>query len=354
MGKNMDNNKMIFCTLFDSNYLDRGLVMYESMEKNMDNFVLYVIAFDEKCAEILLDRKLEHMVVIPYEEFEDDTLRQAKMNRDRKEFIWTCSGYSIKYILEHYQVPQCTYIDADMFFYDSPKVLFNQMEKNKSDVGIIAHGFGNHPEYKIMEKETGKYCVEFNTFYNNENGRNVLNWWVSQCLNCCTGMPDGEHFGDQKYLDEFKRRFIRVYEHNEIGAGVAPWNLDRFTCEKNSKIKDKKTKEISKIIFCHYHSLEFIGENTVNINVFIRPGRHDKKLVYQLYRPYVSRLVAVRKMLTEKYGISWNSKKEYIEKGNRCAMIKDFLTSEPNFIFLIRKIVRFIFNKKLDFITVNS
>ena len=35
-----------FCTLFDSNYIDRALVMYQSLEAVLDDFKLYVIAFD--------------------------------------------------------------------------------------------------------------------------------------------------------------------------------------------------------------------------------------------------------------------------------------------------------------------
>ena len=41
-----------FCTLFDSNYIDRALVMYQSLEAVLDDFKLYVIAFDLKCEQI--------------------------------------------------------------------------------------------------------------------------------------------------------------------------------------------------------------------------------------------------------------------------------------------------------------
>lgn len=343
-----------FCTLFDSNYLDRGLVMYESLKAVMNNFRLYVIAFDQRCGEILLDRKPDNMEVIPYESFEDDTLREAKANRSPKEYIWTCSGYSIRYVLENYHVSQCTYIDADMFFFRTPEGLLEDMAGANADVGIIAHGFGNHPEYRLMEKRTGRYCVQFNTFLNNENGRRVLDWWIRQCLNCCTGMPDGVHFGDQKYLDEFTERFSGIYEQADFGAGVAPWNLDRFVMADRGRIRERRGEESRPLIFVHYHSLEFIGQDRVNINVFIRPGRHDRKLVYSLYVPYVKKLAAARKMLTETYGVSWSSKEGYIAKEDRGALMKDFLTSEPNLWFLIRKIWRFLRYKKYDFIDLSG
>ena len=34
---------MIFCTLFDSNYLDKGLALYESMKTNLAEFTLYIL-----------------------------------------------------------------------------------------------------------------------------------------------------------------------------------------------------------------------------------------------------------------------------------------------------------------------
>lgn len=49
-----DHEKLIFCTLFDSNYIDKGLSLYWSMRKNIDNFKLYIFAFDTQCYEVLL------------------------------------------------------------------------------------------------------------------------------------------------------------------------------------------------------------------------------------------------------------------------------------------------------------
>jgi len=48
---------MNFCTIFDSEYLLKGLVMYRSLEENCDDFHLYIFLFDEKSEKI---QKYEH------------------------------------------------------------------------------------------------------------------------------------------------------------------------------------------------------------------------------------------------------------------------------------------------------
>ena len=65
---------LTFCTLFDSNYLDKGLVLYNSMKECMEKFRLYILAMDEKCREILKEMNLSNVVVISLQEFEDEEM----------------------------------------------------------------------------------------------------------------------------------------------------------------------------------------------------------------------------------------------------------------------------------------
>ena len=64
----MDN---IFCTLFDSNYLDKGLVLYDSMCKYIGDFKLYVFAFDQKCYDIIKAEDKDNLVPIFLLELEE-------------------------------------------------------------------------------------------------------------------------------------------------------------------------------------------------------------------------------------------------------------------------------------------
>src|ERR1700759_1232567 len=102
-----------FCTLFDSNYLSRGLELFESLKKTKTNFHLYVVAFDSECYDYLKKLNKTELTAISLADFEDEKLRQVKSNRTTAEYCWTCTPSIILYSIEKFQLPSCTYVDAD-------------------------------------------------------------------------------------------------------------------------------------------------------------------------------------------------------------------------------------------------
>lgn len=291
-----------FCTLFDSNYLDKGLVLHESMTKVMKDFKLYILAMDDKCCEILKSMKLSHVIVISLEAFEDEELSKIKAERSRAEYCWTCSASLIDYVLENYKEAYCTYIDSDLYFFKNPKVLLEEMVNANCSVQIVEHGFGKGMIAEEKVKGAGRYCVQFNTFKNDKYGREILSTWKSQCRNHCSMAP-GE-MGDQKYLSDWAEKYEKVHVLQHQGGGVAPWNVFRFKpADKEGWLIDKKTKDKFELIFYHFHHLEYVDENQVNINVFKKELGSDKTLVYDIYHTYLSKMEAVKKMLSKEYGI---------------------------------------------------
>ena len=211
----------IYCTLFDSNYLDKGLVLYHSLCACEPDFRLYVFAFDERCREVLEAEALEHMVVVPLSEFETPELQKVKEERTRAEYCWTCTPWTVRHVLERYREPMCTYIDADMMFYSSPQFVFDAMRAQDCSVIIVPHRLNRKKAHdRRAEQHVGTYCVEFNTFVNDARGRTVLDWWAEQCLNWCFYTPDVDApaYGDQKYLNEFPKRFPGVFVCEDWGG----------------------------------------------------------------------------------------------------------------------------------------
>ena len=107
---------MIYCTLFDSNYLDKGVVMIESLNDVDKDALVYVLCMDDLANKILHELNISCCRIIPLEEFEDEDLLKIKESRSRGEYCWTCTAKLIKYVINYYDHEMCTYVDSDLFF----------------------------------------------------------------------------------------------------------------------------------------------------------------------------------------------------------------------------------------------
>ena len=143
---------MNFCTLFDSNYLDKGLVLYRSLERQTEDFTLYIFCFNDKAMEVLSSMNLKHAVLIHHTAIETDEVLAAKGNRSRAEYCWTCTPVIIEYVLDNYPVDSCVYIDADLYFFQDPAILFHEISEAGANIVVTPHRFSNHPKQQRLKK----------------------------------------------------------------------------------------------------------------------------------------------------------------------------------------------------------
>lgn len=279
--------KMHFCTLFNSAYLSRGLALHQSLSEQCKAFHLYVFAFDDVCYNYLCELALPNLTVISLQTFEDQALLAIKPGRTATEYCWTCTPSTILFCIEKYNLPHCTYIDADMYFYSDPSVLVEEMGQH--DVLITDHRYTSRYD---QSAKSGRYCVQFVTFKNNNRGLNVLNWWRQACIEWCYNRFEEGKFGDQKYLDDWTTRFEGVHELKHLGGGVAPWNVQQYRIsEQNSQLTgtDIASNQRFRLVFYHYHSLRFFeGDIVCYCDTDYDLSKEVKEL---LYRPYLKVLM---------------------------------------------------------------
>jgi hypothetical protein len=273
-----------FCTLFDSNYLTRGLALYYSLEKHCADFHLYIFAFDEKCYQVLRKINLNKATIISLTEFEDEQLLKVKPSRNNAEYCWTSTSSTILYLLQKYKVEMCTYLDADIFFYSSPKPIFDEL--GSKSILITKHRYS--PQYN-KEVKSGKYCVQFITFKNDENGLKALKWWRERCIEWCYARYEDGKFGDQLYLDDWTERFEGVQVLQHLGGGIASWNIQQYEFSKvNNRLIGTEIRSGNKfeVIFYHFHYLKFFTNGKVEL------GRRtlSKNVIDIFYKPYVREL----------------------------------------------------------------
>ena len=125
--------------------------------------------------------------------------------------------------------------------------------------------------------------------------------WVEQTLADTSLDVLNGHLGDQQYISDWPDKYSFVNVIKNKGAGVAPWNINQYSCADGGMQVDG---EIVRLIFYHFHSLIDVCDNTYNIGIYTRYWHVDTRLVNDIYMPYLEKLQKRKKMLKEEYKIN--------------------------------------------------
>jgi hypothetical protein len=175
-------------------------------------------------------------------------------------------------------VKRVTYLDADLFFFDSPQAFFKELEDSGKQVLITEHAYA--PEYD-QTKLAGRFCVQFMTFENNSSGLKVLHWWQEKCLEWCFDRYEEERFGDQKYLDKWPLIFNQeVHILQQTNKTLAPWNVRMFG--------EKMTGDLTPV-FYHFQALRILSPSKVMLYTSYKIGCKGRRI----YRAYINVLIDV-------------------------------------------------------------
>ncbi len=302
-----------FATLFDKNYLTRGLALYSSMQEHINDFALYVLALDNEVFKYIENKKNNNLKVIKLSDIENKypELTEAKNNRSIVEYYFTLSPILPLYILETYSdIDFITTLDADIFFFSSPKPIFDKF-KNYS-ILITKHDFAENISWKI---QYGKYNVSFQSFRRNDEGFKCLNTWKKQCVNRCCDVLEGNKFADQKYLDNWAYEYSKVLEIAGEGTGVAPWNIAKYKIiRKNKNIYCNN----SKLIFYHFHGLRYITRKLVKLGLNSYKVKTNSKINNYIYLKYIKKISSLNQKIKfndkniQRFNLTY-SKKELID-----------------------------------------
>ena len=266
-----------FCTLFDSNYLTLGLVLYDSLRANCGSFRLYVYCFDDSTHEILTELALPDLVTVSLTEFENQELLSVKPDRTRGEYCWTCTAHIIRDSIRRFTLSEVTYIDADLFFFADPALLMDEFRLSGGSVLITEHRYT--PRYD-QSADSGVYCVQCMTFAADRRGMEALDWWCDRTLEWCYNRHEDGKFGDQKYLDDWTERFEGVHVLQHLGGGVAPWNVQQYKVQDGPSVNDVP------VVFYHFHNLLWYEDDSF----FLGRYRLSSSVLELIYRPYITLL----------------------------------------------------------------
>lgn len=266
-----------FITLFDRHFLPQGMALHDSLVRTGEPFVLWVLCMDVQVEDDLARLGLPGLRTIPLAEVEraHPELLAVKGGRGRGEYCWTLTPFAPQAVFDRDpEVARATYVDADVYFFGSPRQILSEMDAAGADVLLTDHAYA--PRYR-QEETAGKYCVQFLPFRRTDTGLGILRWWQERCVEWCFARFEDGKFGDQKYLDDWPERFgAGVHVLRQVELTLAPWNAGHLLATGDSPRG-----------MYHFHNLRLLQGGLVRLWHDYDIPKHVGKVVY---RPYVKAL----------------------------------------------------------------
>ncbi len=278
-----------FCTLFDSNYLIKAVVLYRSLERHAPSFHLTAFCFDDEAKRVLDELAFPHLSTVSLGELEafDRELLSVKDDRTPVEYCWTATPALPLYVLgTRPELNEITYLDADLMFFADPEALFEEM--GDASVLITPHRYASEYAHQAIN---GIYNVQFLPFRRDERGLQVLRWWHERCIEWCYYRLEDGKLGDQKYLDDWPERFAGVHVLQHKGGGLAPWNITQYDVRETPQGVEVDGEPL---VFFHYHRVKLLtsgGYDWHPPGYFI--SDEERRLVYDPYLAELGEATAV-------------------------------------------------------------
>lgn len=267
-----------FCTLFDSNYLLKGVAMLRTLKQHCADAHVHVLCMDGQTHEILDKLDLPDVSCLSLSQVEDEALLAVKPGRSVAEYCWTLSPCLPWYVLQHNpDINAVTYLDADLYFFGSLQLLFDEI--GDASIVIIEHRLP--PEFKHFEVR-GRFCVEWVGFRRDEQGLACLARWREQCIEWCFHRLEKDRMGDQKYLDEWPDKYSSLHILQHPGAGVAPWNYSKYHFDLDGQ--GAITVDGVPLVFYHFHQLQLLADGSFDrLSGLYRSMGPEPGQVYEAY-----------------------------------------------------------------------
>jgi hypothetical protein len=285
-----------FCTLFDSRYATRGLVMLESLEtyrRGGDEVI--ILAMDAVARTMVEAVNHGRWQVVDVANLADVDLLAAQKTRPMREFCWTCTPALAAWLVNtSADADIVVYLDADLMFFSDPRLLLAELD---NDGVVLIHEHRYSPDRTAWAASSGRFNVGFVAFRVVPQARQCVERWRAQTLERCELDPEQGLCGDQGYLNEWPSLYpnLRIMRH--LGGGVAPWNVSQYRVGRSG---NAPTVEGQPVVFFHYHALQKLFDRRFGF-VAANPAvgyQFPRATLDVIFRPYAQRLRRATRMLT--------------------------------------------------------
>ncbi len=280
-----------YCTLFDKNYLSRGLALYSSLQRYHAAARVVILCLDEPTRKALAALALPAVTLISLAELEtyDPRLLAVRSDRLPTEYYFTCKSVLMRYILQHHRADRLTYLDSDLLCFSNPLTLFEAFPA--ATVMLTPHRF---PDYLRDHEQYGLFNAGWVSTTSDAEGLRFVEWWRDRCLEYCELKVIGEKFADQKYLNQVTGIFPHAVALPHHGVNIGPWNLAATSVEDS---KSGLLVDGDPLIFFHFHGVRHIVGRLYDTGLHEYHVDLTPRLRQALYEPYMSTLRSAEETL---------------------------------------------------------
>lgn len=278
----------IYCSTFDRNYLARALVLYESLLRYNETALFAFCCIDNASVEQLRALTLPRAIVLPIEMYATEDLLALRANRAYGEFCWTCKPIAQRYLLENYPKSNWViYVDADMMCFGNPDL---GLPSDEFHYSLTPHRF--HVDHASYEQSVGVFNGGYVAARNSSNGKAVIDYWATKCLESCSASPTDFVYGDQKYLNYFSDNVAGCHISEAKGINAAPWNIMNY---KVSARDDGVLLDDDELILYHFQGFKIYENGSASL--YTGNWRIPEPIANNIYAPYVAELLLTYRRL---------------------------------------------------------
>lgn len=269
----MENNYTIF-TVCNLNYLDKALVLAESVQKFTDK-KLKIFLFDKKSDVSIFENKVD---IVWVEDLNVPNFNELAFKYDIIEFSTCLKPFITLFLLETYE--KVIFLDPDTCLFNSVQIILDDLEKNtilltphhttpqsndlgESDTGMLRFGSFNLGFYAVKRSSQSKYFLE---------------WWSQRCFDLCYMDSQFGLSTDQKWVTIAPCFFQDIYVSFNLGYNMAAWN----SWERELSLNNNGTYYVNgdiPLIFFHFSNFDVNDPEYLNKRSCYEKGKRRPDLL---------------------------------------------------------------------------
>lgn len=225
------NDKIIFFTSINNNYLSRALVLGESIKAVYGEHAYFVVFLTERTIKLkthqksMIDKYIDEVILansLSIPNFENWIFLHNVV-----EACTAIKGSALSFLAKKYRNHKIFYIDPDIELFskltEAENLLIDRKIVLTPHLTKIKPGDISTHELSIMKH--GVYNLGFLGVFSDNSVDNFISWWENWLIEYCfIDYPNGI-FTDQKVMDQAPIYFDNIVSISHPGYNVATWNL---------------------------------------------------------------------------------------------------------------------------------